>query len=219
MESNFHDDAFNPNDYQDAGTTILPQPGEYAVRATSIGRRKDSQTGQVMEKDGYQTLVLNRIEIVDPQEESGTFAVFQDVRTKPFERKASGGRKVKVSQALDLIRSIDVDMSSEVTGFAEAIDVAEQALNNGAVFHAKLGLKAVDSENAKEQLQGVPSDDYETRRKVWGENTYYTKAFRRPDGSYNTAITTKDGKTLQGKLVIDTFVPSTGRGAVGPFKR
>lgn len=218
MESTFHDDQFNPNDYQDAGTTILPQPGEYALRATSIARRKDSN-GQVLEKDGYQTLVLNRIEIVDPQEESGTFAVFQDVRTKPFERKASGGRKVKVSQALDLIRSIDVDLSQEVSGFAEAIDVAEAALSQGQVFHAKLGLKAVDSEAAKAALEGVPADDYETRRKVWGENTYYTKAFKRPDGTYNTAVTTKDGRTLQGKLVIDTFVPSTARGKTGPFGR
>lgn len=229
MESTYHDDAFNPNDYQDAGTTILPQPGEYTVRATNVAANRLKDGKPVLTNDIYPTMVLNRIEIVDPQEESGAFAVFQDVRTKPFERKASGGRKVKASQLVDLIRAVDVDMTGDVfPSLAEGVDqetveqardIAKQVLDSGAVFNVKLGRKAVDSENAKAQLEGVPADDYETRRKVWGENTYYTKAFKRPDGTYNTAVATKAGKTIQGKLVIDTFVPSTGRGPTGPFKR
>lgn len=229
MESTYHDDNFDPTQYPDAGQTILPQPGEYTVRVTSVGNRKD-QSGQPMLTDGiYPVLTLNRIEIVEPQEESGTFAVFQDVRTKPFERKGQSGQKFRVSSLVDLTRAIDVDLTTDVAPtlkpdvdgetVEQAVDFVKSNLTSGAVFNVKLGLKAVDSEAAKAALEGVPADDYATRRKVWNEHTYYTKAFKRADGTYNTAVTTKDGRTIQGKLIIDSFVPSTGRGKTGPFGR
>lgn len=218
METAFNDDQFNydPTQYADQGATIMPEPGEYTLRVTSKSRKKDRVTGaEVMQKDKYPVLTLNRVEIVEP-EDGGTHAVFYDVRTSPFLRKSTGNTKVAVSPMTDLLRAIDINLSADVESFETSIDNVEAELNNGATFRAKLGFKATDFDNAKAQLNGV--DDPDAIRAIWNANTYYTKAFRRQDGKgYNTTVTTPDGKILEAKLVIDSFVASNKHGKVGPF--
>lgn len=220
MDMTLSDDQFNynPDEYADQGVTILPDPGEYAVRATSMNRKKDRTTGEPILVDGiFPTLVLNRLEIVEPEDE-GTYAVFADVRTKPFARKISKTKSVNVAPMVDLIRAIDVNLSTEVEDFPTSIEVAERELNQGATFHVKLGYKAVDYDAAKAALAKVSAGDTDGVRKAWNENTFYTKAFRRPDNTgYNTTLKAPSGKVLEAKLVVDGFVASNKRGKVGAF--
>lgn len=219
-DMNYGDDNFNfdPTAYQSAGAAILPQPGVYRMKAT-VARRKDKNTNEVVLTDGkYPTLVLQRISIVEPQEDEGSFSVFENVGSKPFKRKASGNRMVNVSRTVDLLRSIDVTKMSEVESFEHAPDLVEQELTAGEVFTARLGYKALDIEAAKAELQNIADDDYEAKNKVWNKYTYRTKAFRNGNG-YNTAVTTPDGRVLQAKLVIDAFVDSNDSQKLGPFYR
>lgn len=221
MENNMHDDQFdfNPSQYQDQGAAILPDPGEYVVRATSVSRKKDRKTSEPVMQDGkYPVLTLNRIEIVEPEDDNAQYAVFADVPSKPFGRAISKTQKVGASKALDLVRAIDVNLTTEVEGFDHAIDVAEAALNAGQTFRAKLGYKVVDMDQVKLELAQIDENDKEEARKVWNRNTYYTKAFKRQDGKgYNATITTPQNKTLTAKLVIDSFVPSNKPGNLGAF--
>lgn len=220
MDTNFNDDQFNydPTQYADQGANILPEPGEYTLRVTAKARKKDKNTGDVvLQKDKYPILTLQRVEIVEP-EDGGTHAVFHDVRTSPFMRKATANSKVAVSPMTDLLRAIDVNLATEVESFESSIDNVEAELNNGATFRAKLGYKATDFDAAKAKLATVDADDNDAVRAAWNANTYYTKAFRRQDGKgYNTTVTTPDGKILEAKLVIDSFVASNKHGKVGPF--
>lgn len=219
MNTDMHDDEFNfdPSQYADQGQPILPDPGVYTLRVTSLGPKKDRATGQPVLIDGkFPVLTLNRVEIVEPEDDSAQYAVFADIGTKPFPRKISKGNSVGASKALDLVRAIDVNLTSDVESYEHAADVLTSALNSGATFQAKLGYKAVDRDAITRATAGVT--DPEKIRQAWNSNTYYTKAFKRQDGKgYNATVTTPDNKTLMAKLVIDGFVPSNKQGKVGPF--
>lgn len=215
---------FNPAQYADAGrNAILPLPGEYVVKATSANlRSKDGNL--VTRKDDndntYRVVVVNRIEIVEPEEENGQFSIFQDLNSKPYKRKGMGNQMVPVSNVMDAIRAIDVTLSNEPTGWDDACDVLLREFQSGSTFNARLGYKVVDIDGAKADLKSISDDDTDGKRKAWAENTFYTSAFRNPDGSYNSAVKSKDGeRVLEAKLVIDAFVASNKRGKIGPFAR
>lgn len=222
MNTQYNDDQFNydPTQYVDQNATILPQPGEYTVRATSItSPKKDRTSGEiVLSKGKYPVLTVNRLEIVEPEDDNGTFAVFADVRTSPYKRKAGKGT-VDVAPMTDLVRSVDIGLATEVESFEQSIDVATRELQSGSPFRVKLGYKAVDFDAAKAQLAKANGDP-DAERAAWNTNTYYTKAFRRADGKgYNQTVTTPDGKILEAKLVIDSFVASNKHGKSGAFAK
>jgi hypothetical protein len=221
---NYGDDNFNfdPTQYQGASQTILPQPGTYRLKSTPT-RKKDKNGQEVLVQGKFPVIRLNRVEIVEPEDDGGTFAVFQDVGSNFFPRPASGGRKLPASQVIDLIRAINVEKMSDIEGGDDretvalsAVSVAEQELAAGETFTAKLGYKALDIEGAKAALRSVDPDDQKAKNEVWKAHTYRTKAFRNGNG-YNTSVVTPDGKTLQAQLVIDTYVDSTDNQKLGPY--
>lgn len=216
---------FNPNQYPDAGrNAVLPLPGEYKIRVTS-GKIKTDKDGNVVTNtdasgNTYRTVRFNRIEIVEPTEDNGTFAVFQDVRSKPFKRKGQGGQMFPVSNVMDAIRAIDVELASEPTGWDDAADVLLREITSGATFNVRLGYKVQDIDGAKEDLKGVQEGDTEAVNKAFNDNTFYTKHFRNADGTFNTSVKSKDGqRTLEAKLVIDAYVASNKQGQLGAFGR
>jgi len=72
--------TYNPDEYVDSGSPLMPLPGTYRFRVTSLTRRKDRDSGQVILKDGkWPTLVLNRVEIVEPIDDAGIFGVFEEI--------------------------------------------------------------------------------------------------------------------------------------------
>lgn len=213
---------FNPTNYADAGNSaVLPLPGEYSIRALGAKfKQKDGQTVTYSDAQGntYRVISIPRVEIVEPTEEGGQFTVFQDVSSKPFPRKGLGGKQVPVSNVMDAIRAIDVNLAGEPQGWDDAADVLLREYQSGSTFNARLGYKVLDIEGAKAELENVDKNDREAVNKAFRKHTYYTKAFRNADGTYNSAIKTPDGRILEPKLVIEAFVASNKRGKVGSFQ-
>lgn len=202
--------------YPDANQVILPQPGEYSVRAKLVVQ-KDRKTGEpAVTPDGFPIMQIPRVEIVDPEENAGSYPVFKRVSTRPFLRGNAKG-----SAMLDALRSIDVNAVQNLPAgpdaWVAAKDLVEAELASGATLRVKLGYEATDMDAITAATQGQNLTD-EQRNEVWNKNRYRNKAFRRADGKgYNTTITTPGGKTLEAKLVISEFVASNKQGKPGPF--
>lgn len=215
---------FNPQQYADAGrNAILPLPGEYRIKATSA-KLKAKNGENVTYTDGngntYRVVTINRIEIVEPEDENGQFSIFQDLSSKPYQRKGMGGQMVPVSKVMDAIRAIDVTLSTEPTSWDDACDVLLREFQSGSTFNVRLGYKVLDLDGAKADLKGVDENDRQRVNEIFAEHTFYTKDFRNEDGTFNSAVKSKDGaRVLEAKLVIDAFVASNKQGKLGAFTR
>jgi hypothetical protein len=219
----YSDDTFtyNPDTYVDAGVTTLPQPGTYRLRVTSLSRRKDRETNAEVLQEGWPILVLNRIEIVEPHEEAGTFALFEDLRTKPYYRR-KGDPTTAAARHMDLLRAIDQEMRPE--NFKEGLLEVETLLASGHTFVAQLGYRVTDKAWAMETIAaagGKEAMDKDTYNKVWNSATLTTKDFKNPNGGYRQMAMGRSGAMLDAKLSISKFIPS-GQAeslALGPFTR
>jgi hypothetical protein len=224
QNTTFADDtiAYNPNDYVDAGVAILPLPGIYRFRVTSLSRRKIRDTNEEVLRDGWPTLVLNRVEIVEPLDEAGTYAVFEEMLTKPYMRAASGGRKLPAAKHMDLLRAIDQHVA--VSDFMEGVQEVERLLTSGATFVAQLGYRAQDTTWAKATIAeagGKEALDRETYNKIWNDAKLTTKDFKNPQGGYRQQALGRSGTLLDAKLTLNKFIPSdqADTTALGPYVR
>jgi len=230
-ETTYSDDNFtiNNDEYVDQGATILPIPGNYKLKALSVGRRKDRATGQAvlraanikLDPSGekrWPILMLNRVEIVEPFEEGGVFPIFQEVTTSPFPRRGAGGKDVVAANHVDLLRSIDVDAANGLN-MEQAIEEVEKLLMSGQTFTSYVGYAATDFDWAKSQIAANPGLDKESISKIWNEARLKTKDFRNADGSYRQRTLGKSGKLLDAKIVLTSFVPSTKDVPLGPTQQ
>lgn len=234
MNEVLYDDSYQLDDSEipESGAKALPLPGTYVVKATSVGRaQKFDKTGpdEFTDANGlvWPVLQINRIDIVEPQENRQSAAPFHRIKTRPFQVKGKGQTKVWTAQHVTALRSLD---RSAVTGLTlqEAVSEVETRLKGGDSFTANIGYTAYDSEWAKpqiEQLGPMPSKDdaeayakyWEERRKISNAATLYTKDFKNPDGSYRTETPSKTGqKQLQARLTL-SFVPSDKEVELGPY--
>ncbi len=217
--------TYDPSTYVDAGATILPLPGLYRLRVTSLTTQKNRETGEeILQADDKGTLwpilVLNRIEIVEPFEEAGTFSIFESIRTKPYLRTGHAGMKIPAAAHMDLLRSIDQDL--KVADFAEGIQEVKTLLSSGQTFVGQLGYKAQDSAWANEQIAsmgGKTSMPREAYNKVWSDAKLTTKDFKNPTGGYRTQAMGRSGAMLEAKLCLTKFVPSLQSVQLGPYTR
>jgi hypothetical protein len=219
----FYDDsyAYNPDSYVDQGAVALPAPGNYRFRVSSLARRKDRNTGEVVMADGrWPTLVMNRIEIVEPQESAGSYAPFQEFFTKPFQRPGGAGTKEVASNQVDIIRAIDTDAGKGLN-MEELVTELENLLTSGQTFVAGIAYHATDTDWAKAQIAANGGDSCEKEKKseIWKAARLMTKDFKNPDGSYRTQAIGKSGKLLPAKLKLSSFVPSTKDVELGPYAR
>lgn len=219
--TDFYDDSYtyDPNAYVDQGAVSLPIPGHYRFRASSVGRRKDRNTGEVVKVDGkWPTLILNRVEIVEPQEAAGSYAPFQELFTKPFQRKGGAGAQVVAANQTDVLRSIDVDAPTGLN-MEEQIEELEKQLTSGQTFVAGIGYTATDVDWAKAEIARNGGDNCpkEKRSEIWKAAKLTTKDFKNPDGTYRTMTRGKSGKMIEAKLKLATFVPSTKDVELGPY--
>lgn len=213
MVPNYQDDDFNPQQYVDGGRAeILPTPAEYRIKATSSQVKTDKEGKIALSKDEqgreFRTIRLNRIEIVEPADDNGQFAVFFDAGARPFPRKGAKNSSVKASRVMDALRAIDLNLTGEAQGWDDAADVLLRELQSGAEFHVKLGYKSLDVTGAKADLEALGENAaQDAKNDVWRKHTYYSSAFRNEDGSYNTYIKSRDGqRMIPAKLTIDSFV-------------
>lgn len=218
MSYNTDSFSYNPAEYVDAGATILPLPGTYRFRVTSLGRRKDRNTGAEVTRDGWPILMLNRVEILEPQDEGGTFSLFEEINTKPYMRKSQMGEK-PAARHMDLLRAID--QGSEVRSFEEGVTEVESLLSGGQTFVAQLGYKGIDTTWAKAQIaeNGGEACEKATKNRIWNEAKLMTKDFKNPDGTYRTQTTGRSGSLIEAKLTLTKFSPSDQETALGPYTR
>lgn len=218
--STFTEDvSYDPTTYPDQGAAQLPTPGVYRFRATSIGRKKNRDSGEpVLTQGKWPVIMLNRVEIVEPTEENGAFAVFEEISTNPFMRKV-GSAEIPGSRHMDLLRSIDQDASPG--GFEAAIGEVESLLTSGQTFVATLGYKATDVDWAKAQLAlvGDKNAPKDVVNRIWNEARYTTKDFKNPNGGYRTKLVGKSGKTLDAKLALTKFFPSNSNTDLGAYTK
>lgn len=221
--ADFYDDSYtyNPESYVDQGAVALPVPGNYRFRVSSLSRRKDRNTGEVTLVDNkWPTLVLNRVEIVEPQDAAGTYSPFQELFTKPFQRKCGAGAQVIASNQTDILRSIDVDAPSGLN-MEEMVEELEKQLSSGQTFVSGIGYTATDVEWAKAEIarNGGDACEKEKKSEIWKAARLTTKDFKNPDGSYRTQTMGKSGKMIEAKLKLSTFVPSTKEVELGPYAK
>jgi len=218
----FNDDSFvyNPNEYVDGNAqTPLPVPGNYTFRATKIARKKNRDSGEeILSAKGWPTIVIQRVELVEPEDAVASYGVFQEIFTQPYMRK-NGNKEVPAATHMDLLRALD--QHAEVADFREGITECEKLLSSGLTFRVGIGYQATDVEWAKAEIarNGGDSCDKETRSKIWKDATLRTKDFKNPDGSYRTSTVGRTGNTLEAKLRLSTFVPSDKDVELGPYKR
>jgi len=212
--------TYNPDEYVDSGSPLMPLPGTYRFRVTSLTRRKDRDSGQVILKDGkWPTLVLNRVEIVEPIDDAGIFGVFEEIYTKPYMRKGATGQPTPAAKHIDLLRAID--KSARPADFLEAVEEVEHLLASGQTFVAQLGYKAQDSDWARQQIamNGGDSIEKELRNQIYNNSKLSTKDFKNPNGGYRVQAMGKSGKMLEAKLTLTKFIPSDQNVELGPFTR
>jgi len=83
----------SPEAYQDAPTRAPYDPGTYTFKIVKVSLRRD-KTGQLRTNNGFPVLCLEQVEILEPSERAGDKVfLYQDIRTKPFERKGPKARR------------------------------------------------------------------------------------------------------------------------------
>ncbi len=211
--------TYNPAEYVDAGATILPLPGVYRMRVTSLSRRKGQDGAEILKDGVWPTLVLNRVEIVEPIDEAGTFALFEELYTKPYLRKGQG-RELPAAKHMDLLRAID--QHAQVSDFLEGVQEVERLLRSGQTFVAQLGYRAQDSEWAKAEVArngGKDAMTKEAHNAVWTAAKLSTKDFKNPSGGYRTQTVGRSGNLFEAKLTLTKFIPSDTQVDLGPYLR
>lgn len=217
----YNDDDFNldSESYVPTGTTILPQPGNYRVKVTSMKRKQDKNGQVILQEEKYPILVLNRIEITEPAEDNGQFAVFQDVRTKPYARPAGAGRKVAASDAADVLLSIDANGLQGLVDFEDVGRELEQRLASGSEFPVYIGYSGYDKAQAQAALAKIgPNASQEQINEAYNSARLNTKDFRGPDGVARSAVKGPSGNMVEAKLKITTFIPADKNVTFGPTK-
>ncbi len=206
---------FNQETFIPAGTTILPEPGNYEIRVKSLSRVKDENEQDKLETNAsgdptFPVLRINRFEIVSPEGDAGEFQLFQEVRTKPFADKSRKGQMV--SNALDVLAAIDESALNGLTNFMEIGQECESQLKGGRTARVYIGYTGYDKAFIDQQKQAgnlTPDTSKEVTNKLYNQARLNTKAFRGLDGKARQTATGPSGQTVQAKLKITSWVPSS----------
>jgi len=215
-QSNFADDNYTyvPGDYVEPGADVVPYPGYYSIKPLSVGRARNKEGDEIL-RDGWPILRVNRVQISNEDGSTSKFAVFQDVATKPTTRRGAGGKQVPVSQALDVLRSIDIDEANGASDFEDIYTKTENRLKAGDEFVAYLGLTARDSAWIKAKLAELgPDASQEEKNKVYNEGTKRTKDFKNADGTFRFQTEGPSGNVLNARPTMTSYVASNKRDTV-----
>lgn len=156
FEFDIQDDLQVNEEYQAQSNTVRPPlPGNYSFRAEKWQFRTKKDGSPLLFKDSngnpkYPVISLTTVEITDPMDNARKVVVFQDVPTNPFNRDGK-----PVSQAADLLRSVDAGIEAQNTG--EVIRKVADALNAKQEFRARLDYKAYDKDYAAQMIAQLGS--------------------------------------------------------------
>jgi len=207
------DVAIDPETYVDQQSPAPPVAGNYNFRIKKLGVRKNKEGEPVLTDDRWPIYVLEMVDIVEPESLARGVGLFQDLKTKPFERNG-----VAVMEVGDLIRAID--QSRSLRGL-EAIDEAlAEFVGTEATFRGYLDWSAYDSAFVKAALaeagltgqryasmsdsdKKVASDIYK-KAKLSGMKKFPKLA----NGRHSHIWTGPSGESIEARPRITRFYPS-----------
>lgn len=140
-----------PESYQDAPTRAPYDPGTYVFKILKVSLRRD-KSGQLRTNSGFPILCLEQVEILEPSERAGDKVyLYQDIRTKPFERKGPKGTTM-ASTAADLLRALDP--TSTAKGSLEVLLAISGLVEAGtAIFTGRLDWQAYDADYVNDEFE------------------------------------------------------------------
>lgn len=203
--------TMDPDSYKDAPSNTIPQPGAYRLRVVSMKPRKD-QDGNIVLADGkFPTIVLEQLEILEPEDDGRKFGAFLDVRTKPVKR--FDGYATDLG---DITRSFD--QTRGWSGTSEGLAVLEELAQEGT-FRAQLGWSAYDSQFAKSQLEAaglaglkwseMTSDQQKVAGEIYKKARLSTKDFPVSNGKrVPFGRNPHSGNELEARLTVQRYIPS-----------
>ena len=205
-----------------------PKPGIYQFKAEKFQFRRDKDGNMVRWNDSkgnptYPVLGLTTVSITEPAEMARKVVLFQDVSSKPFDRDGAF-----VSNAADLLRSIDADVATNNTG--ETLAELVSRLNGVHSFRGRLDVEAYDKQHVENEFVRLGGRDSLTKDEV---NKVYNSAKIRGGARILKDNATKgekggklpyykwigpSGEICEARPVITQFIPSTTDVALGVDK-
>lgn len=214
------DIAYDPDQYQDQTNPIPPLPGNY--RLCVVGKivpRKDKDGNEVKADGKFPVLTINRAKIVEPSDCEKEFAVFHDLRTKPFDRYGT-----IVSDIADITRSMD--QTRRWGNLTEGLTLLEEMVDSNTPFTVQAKWTAYDGEFVKQEFErlNVTKDNAKLKlakdiyEGVYKKARLTTNAFR-PNGKGGRTHIAQgpSGAMLEARFTIAKFIPSLEVANLGPF--
>lgn len=209
--------ALDPATYQDAQPSMPIFRGIYGSLLKDFDLVRDKDTGDIIFRDGYPTLLLRQVEVVDGVERPRPVYLYQRINIKPRERKNfTTGETSRVSDLADLIRSADA--TATFSGWKEALGVLQSLVAQGQKFYHKLDWEASDRDAIKEKVDAIKADaddefSAETKKAVAEVYKAHTRRgqskFKAANGKgYVPFMDAEDGSRIDARVVIpmDGFI-------------
>lgn len=202
--------ALDPQTYQDAQPPMPLFRGLYGYRIKDMDLMKDKD-GKLILQNGYPTLVIKQVEVVEGVERARTVYMYQRVSIKPRARQNfETGQTTQVSDLADLVRSGDA--SAAFSGWKEALSVLQSLVAQNNIFYGKFDWEAADREAIKEAVESIRAsaeDENAPEVKKAVNQAYKTftrrgqSKFKAPNGSgYVPYMTGADGSKIEARVVI-----------------
>jgi len=216
------DVSMDPETYADqSGPSPVPA-GNFNVRVVKHGPRKNKE-GQAILTDGkYPIIALEQIEIVEPDEFAGRkVMLFQDIRTKPFERfDPVRGMKVLASGLGDITRAFD--QREGWSGLRAGLELLDQFLAENATMRVQLNWTAYDKDYVEQTFDEMGGKDALSKDE---QNEVYNKARLRgmkkfpklPNGKFSHIWVGPSGSPCEARVEITRFFPSLEEVRLGAF--
>lgn len=212
------------DDYQDQSNPAPLPPGNYIARVKSFAQRfEDKEKTKPVLKDGkYPVFVLESIEIAEGEHAGRTVLLYQDIRTKPFERRGPRGI-TQASTFNDFVRSLDQTVT--FSRLSEGIDEVKRLIGEGGLIRVTIDWQAYDSEMSKAEIAALgPNPEQAAKNAVYDRVQVrgYRKFPRNTDGSYSYVWQSPAGNPVEARPVVTRWFasldPSFEEGVALPFR-
>lgn len=211
--------ALDPETYQDALPPMPLNRGVYGSRIKDMDLAKDKD-GNLQLQNGYPTLIIKQVEVVEGVERPRSLYLYQRVAIKPRTRtNFETNTTTQVSDLADLVRS--GDSSAQFSGWKEALGVLQSLVAQNTTFYHKADWEAADRDMIKEVVDSIKASAEdenapEVKKAISATYKTYTRRgqskFKAPNGNgYVPYMLAADGSKIEARVVIpmEGFISQT----------
>ena len=196
------------SEYVDPLPPRPPKSGVYRVRPLELQLDTDVDGNTKLTDGRYPTLLLRKLEIVEPEKEQGrALYPFKRFSLKPIQ----SGPRAGASAANDLLRAFD-DTRTFTSG-KEALQIIGEMADAGQTFRARLTWTAYDGEGAREEIAsrgGRDAIDQDDLREIYRKYTCRgEKNFPQVDGKAVPEWTSPTGNKCEARVAIQAVIPAS----------